>query len=179
MFGQSGAVTSSVSVAEVLLDGFARVREGVTEVLADVEGRILTWRSDPSANTVAWIIWHLTRIQDDHLAAAFEQPQVWLADGWVDRFALPYPREAHGYGMSPEAVGRLTSSRELLVGYSDAVAGRTESLIADVTPEDLARIVDDRWDPPVTLAVRLVSVLSDDLQHVGQAAHVRGLAERA
>ena len=51
----------------------------------------------------------------------------------------------------------------------------TVAYLATVTPEDLDRIVDERWDPPVTLGVRLVSVVSDDLQHAGQAAYVRGL----
>jgi hypothetical protein len=36
-------------------------------------------------------------------------------------------------------------------------------------------VVDLNWDPPVTLAVRLVSVINDDLQHGGQAAYVRGM----
>jgi hypothetical protein len=44
-----------------------------------------------------------------------------------------------------------------------------------VGPADLARTVDDRWDPPVTLGVRLVSIADDSLQHVGQAAYLRGL----
>ncbi len=44
-----------------------------------------------------------------------------------------------------------------------------------MTPEDLDRVVDKRWNPPVTLGVRLVSILNDDVQHVGQAAYVRGL----
>ena len=47
-----------------------------------------------------------------------------------------------------------------------------------LTDADLGRIVDERWDPPVTLGVRLISVISDGLQHAGQAAYVRGLAER-
>ena len=50
----------------------------------------------------------------------------------------------------------------------------TASYVAGLAPEDLDRVVDERWDPPVTLAVRLVSVISDDLQHAGQAAYARG-----
>jgi hypothetical protein len=38
-------------------------------------------------------------------------------------------------------------------------------------------VVDASWDPPVTLGVRLVSVISDDLQHAGQAAYLRGMIE--
>ncbi len=45
-------------------------------------------------------------------------------------------------------------------------------------PADLDVVVDERWDPPVTLGVRLVSVVNEVNQHVGQAAYVRGLLER-
>ena len=52
---------------------------------------------------------------------------------------------------------------------------RTVAHLAGLSEADLDRVVDERWDPPVTLGVRLVSVISDDLQHAGQAAYLRGL----
>jgi hypothetical protein len=58
------------------------------------------------------------------------------------------------------------------------VYDQTVRYISSITDDDLPRIVDTSFDPPVTLAVRLVSVISDDLQHAGQAAFVRGLIER-
>ncbi|WP_309244456.1 mycothiol transferase [Micromonospora parastrephiae] len=66
---------------------------------------------------------------------------------------------------------------QALVDYYGAVSARTRSFLAGLGPTDLDRVVDERWDPPVTLGVRLVSVAEDDLQHVGQAAYVRGLIE--
>ncbi len=176
--GRLGSVSDSPVIGQVLQDGFSRVREGVSDVLHGIEGSALTWRPDPAANSIAWLIWHLTRVQDDHLAAAFGCPQVWMAAGWADRFALPFPPEAHGYGMTAADVGRVDVARELLQGYFDAVATQTEALVSTIAAGDLERVVDDRWDPPVTLGVRLISVIADDLQHVGQAAYVRGLAER-
>lgn len=176
----SGAESPSVSAPALILgDGFTRVREGVTAVLDGIDPGHLTWRPDPGANPVAWLVWHLTRVQDDHLAGAFGREQLWDSDGWEARFGLPYPPGATGYGMSSSDVGRMSATAELLAGYHEAVAARTASLVAGVGPADLERVVDERWDPPVTLAVRLVSVISDDLQHVGQAAYVRGMAERA
>jgi hypothetical protein len=171
-------VTTSDGAAGLLLDAFSRVKEGVAEVLDGIDDDVLIWRPDPSANTVTWLVWHLTRIQDDHVAAAFDRPQVWIGDGWVERFGRPYPPEAHGYGMSPEEVGRLAVAGGLLEGYFEAVATRTDTLVSRLKAADLTRVVDERWDPPVTLGVRLLSVIADDLQHVGQAAYVRGLAER-
>jgi Protein of unknown function (DUF664) len=167
------------TVPEILADAFDRVRHEVEGVLDGADDEILRWRADGEANTVAWLVWHLSRVQDDHLAKAFDQRQVWREDGWAERFALPFGVDEIGYGQSPHEAGRVTASAELLTGYFSAVATRTAELIDGLTDEDLGRIVDDRWDPPVTLAVRLVSVIADDLQHVGQAAYVKGLAQRA
>ncbi len=52
---------------------------------------------------------------------------------------------------------------------------RTAEFVAGLSAADLDRVVDESWDPPVTLGVRLVSVVDDDAQHAGQAAYVRGL----
>lgn len=148
-------------------------------VLHGIDDRHLTWRADPEANTVAWLVWHLTRVEDDHLAGAFGVAQLWDSDGWRDRFGLPLPEGATGYGMKPSEVAEVVAPAGLLSDYHRAVAARTETLLTGVRPDDLRRVVDERWDPPVTLEVRLVSVVSDALQHVGQAAYGRGLAERS
>ena len=165
--------------ARVLLDGFSRVREGVEGVLDGIDERHLNWRADPEANTIAWLVWHLSRVEDDHLADAFDVPQLWGSEGWEDRFGLPLHPRATGYGMDAADVAKVSAPSDLLLGYHQAVAERTSSLVAGVGAQDLERVVDERWDPPVTLGVRLVSVISDSLQHVGQAAYVRGMAERA
>ena len=69
-------------------------------------------------------------------------------------------------------------SAQLLIDYHQAVFEQSRQYLAGLTESDLARVVDESWDPPVTLAVRLVSVLSDDLQHVGQAGYLTGLLSR-
>ena len=140
---------------------------------------MLTWRADADANSIAWLVWHLTRIQDDHVADVAGVEQQWLADGWYDRFGLPFGPEAHGYGQTSDEVGQVDVDAELLGGYFDAVDAATTRYVTGLRADDLDRIVDERWDPPVTLGVRLVSVVDDDIAHAGQAAFVRGLAERA
>ena len=147
-------------------------------MLDGIDERHLAWRPDPEANTIAWLVWHLTRVEDDHLAGAFDVPQLWHSDGWEERFGLPLPSGATGYGMDASEVAKVAAPAGLLGEYHRAVADRTCSLVAGVGPDELERVVDERWDPPVTLEVRLVSVISDALQHVGQAAYVRGMAER-
>jgi hypothetical protein len=155
------------------------VREVVHGVVDGLTPEDLSFRVAGEANSIAWLVWHLTRVQDDHLAAAFDVEQVWTARGWAERFALPLPVIDTGYGHRPQDVAAVTvASGELLLGYHDAVCAQTLAVLAPLSPADLERIVDERWDPPVSLGVRLVSVLSDDLQHAGQAAYVRGLLDR-
>lgn len=163
---------------ELLIEAFGRIRGGVHAVLKDASMGELVFRADPEANTIAWLVWHLTRVQDDHVADLMGEEQVWTAGGWVGRFDLPFGPEATGYGESATEVAAVRSDPELLELYYDAVHTRTVGYLGTLNESDFGRIVDTAWDPPVTLAVRLVSILTDDLQHAGQAAFLRGLAKR-
>ena len=165
--------------ADLLVDAFGRIREVVHEVVDRLTPEQLAFRVDPDANSIAWLVWHLTRIQDDHVADAAHTEQVWTSQGWVERFALPFGRLATGYGHRAEEVAAVKASAELLVGYHDAVREQSIRYVRQLGEADLDRIVDRSWEPPVSLGVRLVSVLADDLQHAGQAAFVRGVLERS
>ncbi len=164
--------------SDLLLDAFDRVTQTARRVVNGLEVRTLTFRVETDANTIGWLIWHLCRVQDDHLADAFDTAQVWTEQGWAERFGLPFDEDATGYGHSADDVGQVRVSAELLAGYLDAVHDAAAAQLAAVTDADLDRVVDTAWDPPVTLGVRLISVVSDGLQHAGQAAYVRGIAER-
>ncbi|HEX9033303.1 MAG TPA: DUF664 domain-containing protein [Streptosporangiaceae bacterium] len=165
-----------MTTAELLADALGRIREIVHQVADGLTAEQLAYRPQPSANSIAWLLWHLTRVQDDHVADVAGTEQAWTADGWARRFDLPFDDAEHGYGQSADEVAAVrVRSPELLTGYHDAVYERSVRFVRTVTDADLDRVVDERWDPPVTLGVRLVSVLADDLQHAGQAAYLRGL----
>ncbi|MFJ9820927.1 DUF664 domain-containing protein [Streptomyces sp. NPDC101151] len=165
---------------DILIDGFGRIQEEVHAALDGLGPDELHARPAPRANSVAWLVWHLTRVQDDHVAGAFDLDQVWLSEGWEKRFGLDLPRHDTGYGHTPAKVAKVrVESADLLTGYYDAVHEQSLGTLRGLAAKDLERIVDERWDPPVTLGVRLVSVLSDDLQHIGQAAYLRGLLQSA
>jgi hypothetical protein len=166
-----------MSGTDLLVDGFGRIHEIVHDVLDGLTDADLQYRVDPEANSICWQVWHLTRVQDDHVAAASGRSQVWLS-GFAERFGLPLDAADTGYGHSPAQVAAVRAPADLLADYHDATYEQTISFVSELTETDLAKIVDRRWQPPVTIAVRLVSVLSDDLQHAGQAAFVRGLLER-
>ncbi len=165
---------------DILIEGYGRIQEEVHAAVEGLDPDGLNARPAAGANSVAWLVWHLTRVQDDHVADAFGLDQVWLSGEWEKRFGLGLPRDDTGYGHSSAKVAKVrVDSAGLLTGYYDAVHEQTLRALRSLTAQDLERVVEENWDPPVTLAVRLVSVLSDDLQHVGQAAYVRGLVRSA
>jgi hypothetical protein len=163
---------------DLLLDGFDRVSELLRSAIEGLSPEQLAHRIAPGANPIGWLGWHAVRIQDDHVADVAGREQVWTAEGWADRFGLAVHPRATGYGMDDDEVDRVrVPSADLLLGYADAVHARTVEFVRGIDADDLDRVVDTSWNPPVTLGVRLVSVLSDDLQHIGQAAYVRGLLD--
>lgn len=169
--------TTDEAARGILVDGFGRVREGVAELTTGLTDETAWWRPDPAANSVAWLLWHLTRVQDDHVVAGVAGgEQVWPR--YRAEAALPLGPDDTGYGHTADQVGRVRLSADLLDRYHAEVHAATLAYLATITEAELARVVDERWDPPVTAAVRLVSVVDDCIRHLGQAEYVRGLADR-
>ena len=161
--------------SELLIDAFTRVLDDAVAVVAGLDRDQLSHRVGADANSIAWLVWHITRVQDDHVSEVAGVEQVWTAAGFVERFGFDLEPGDTGYGHDSDQVARVRADARLLTAYLRAVHEQTVRFLRTVTPDDLDRIVDERWDPPVTLGVRLVSVVNDDTQHVGQAAFVRGL----
>jgi hypothetical protein len=118
-------------------------------------------------------------VQDDHVADLAGGSQVWVEDGFEDRFGLGLDTSDIGYGHTSDEVAAVrVEDPQLLVDYLRAVTARTNAYLAGVDAAELDRVIDRRWDPPVTVGVRLVSVVDDCMQHAGQARFVRGVIER-
>jgi hypothetical protein len=173
-------MTDSLSDAhaarELLRDSFTRIIEHVNDLTDDLTDDVSFFRPTATANSIAWLVWHSARVHDAQVADIAGIDQVWFAGGWVDRFGLDLPRDAHGYGHTPEEVGKVRAPADLLAGYYHAVHKATLEYIASVTTDELDRVVDTNWNPPVTASVRLVSIIDDCVQHLGQAAYVRGIS---
>ncbi|WP_031514020.1 mycothiol transferase [Streptomyces sp. NRRL F-5123] len=164
-----------MNTAELLADAFGRIKDAVHQAVDGLTPDELAHRVDPAANTVGWLVWHLTRVQDDHVAEVAGRPQAWTEDGWDKAFGLPFDTADIGYGHSADDVAAVRpASADVLTGYYDAVHERSLAFVGTLADADLDRVVDRRWNPPVTLGVRLVSVVNDDLQHAGQAAFLHG-----
>ncbi|HEY2831610.1 MAG TPA: DUF664 domain-containing protein [Sporichthyaceae bacterium] len=160
----------------LVLELYGRIPPLAHEVVKGLTAEQLMHRPAPHANHIGWLIWHTARVEDHQPAEVGGYEQVWVSQDWAGRFGDPVDPDDHGYGHTSEQVaGVRTTSAEDLLAYSDAVHERTVKFLGGLTDADLDRIVDRNWDPPVTLGVRLISIADDCLQHLGQAAYLRGL----
>lgn len=173
-------MTAARSTAQtLLLDGFDRVVERVPDVVDGLSNDELLWRPDGEANPIGWLLWHLARQADVQIAALSERETVWAENGWAERFALPYDQASMGYGMSSADVGAFTiTDPALFAKYQSAVHERTTEVVDSLGDDDYEKVIDDSYDPPVTVGVRVLSVLDDASKHLGQAEYVKGMVER-
>ncbi|MBV9513377.1 MAG: mycothiol transferase [Mycobacteriaceae bacterium] len=172
--------TNLTAAQELLRDAFTRLIEHVDELTDGLTDEVSTYRPTPDANSIGWLVWHSARVQDVQicdLAKTLADPgDVWTREGWVDRFGLDLPRDDTGYGHRADDVGKVAAPAELLAGYYHAVHDMTLDFVTALGDTELQRVVDRRWDPPVTASARLVSIIDDCAQHLGQAAYLRGIA---
>ena len=160
----------------MMLEMYGRIPPLVREVLDGLPPDALVARPGPKANTIAWLIWHLTRVQDHHISDILKTDQLWVGGDWAERVGLDPDPDNTGYGHSEDDVAAIKPrDPSILEAYLESVQARTVAMLEHLSPEDFDRIVDRRWDPHVTMGVRLVSIADDSLQHVGQAAYIRGL----
>lgn len=168
-----------MDVNDYLVELYGRLPDLVHEAVDGLDEAELAESPAAGANSIAWLVWHLTRVQDHHIAEVAGQEQRYLAEGWYERFGRGPDPQDHGYGHTAADVASVRGTAENLTGYYGAVHERTIAYLGGLTPADLDTVVDEAWDPPVTMGVRLASLVSDCLQHAGQAAYVRGLPRNA
>jgi hypothetical protein len=169
-----------MDISALLLELYDRIPPLVADAVDGLSEEELTWSPAPGANSIGWLVWHLARVQDHHVAELLGTEQIWVSGDWARRFGLEPDPSNTGYGHGPADERAVRpEGPNVLLGYLSEVDARTRDMLEVLTPGDLDRVVDRRWDPPVTMGVRLVSVADDCLQHAGQAAYVRGLLELA
>ena len=167
-----------MDTASLLIELYGRIPPLARASVDGVATDKLTEPPARGANTIGWLIWHVARVQDHHVSELLDTEQLWLSGPWASEFGLEPDPLNTGYGHTPDEVQAVRpTSCDALLGYLDAAAAQTASLLESLSAGDLDRIVDQRWDPPVTMGVRLVSIADDGLQHVGQAAYLRGMLD--
>ena len=161
----------------LLTDGYGRILRVLENSLKGLTEDDLKWQPHADTNSIGWLTWHLTRVQDDHIASLVEEEQLWTKDGWHAKFnRLPDPND-RGFDHTPKQVAAFESPDvETLLTYHRAVLERSKRYFLTLSDDDLDRELNEpQYQPLPTVGVRLISVLSDNLQHAGQVAYIRGL----
>lgn len=162
--------------SELLTDAFGRIDSIVSGVLNGLDIEQANWRPGGVGNSISWLIWHLSRVQDEQVADVAGQNSRWHQESYADRFGFALDPSDHGYGHTSAQVDAVhIESTELLQEYFGAVQAQSMNFVRGLSAAELDRIVDPRWDPPVSLGVRLISIVDDCVQHAGQAAYIKGL----
>ena len=160
--------------AHLIIDALERINEALHAELADITLDELVADLQPS---VGWLTWHLIRVQDSQVCPLSDRAQAWIEDGWHEKFKMaPEPRD---YGPAHTNTRKQATSfiadTATLLAYHDAVFRRSVAYLDSLSDADLDRVLDDpRFDPRPTVGVRLVSVVNDNMQHVGQIVFQKG-----
>lgn len=164
---------------EVLID-LARRPQNAAEALRGALTPALLNAHPQHDNSIAWLLWHAAREIDEQLALISGEEQVWTSAGFADRFGLRVGSHEHGYGHTPaQARAIIVHDPDLLIDHITAVVEAQVAFLTALEAGELSRIVDERWDPPVTLAARMISMSVDAAEHIGQAAYGAGMHELA
>ena len=154
--------------AELIVDAFERSKMALHREFADTTPAELASEPHPS---IAWLAWHLVRVQDVEMSKLAERGQAWIADGWHDKFAMPPDPQDYGpaHTQTRAQVAALEADAATLLAYHDTVHRRSTEFLAGVGDDDLDRVLDEpRFQPLPTVGVRLVSVINDNIPHLGQ-----------
>jgi hypothetical protein len=161
-----------------LVELFDRIPPLVRGVLDGLDPDLLSRSPGGTANPIGWLLWHIARVEDHQVSELAGGGQVWVEDGWAERFGLEPDPSNMGFGHSSDDVAAVQpESADAIVEYLDVVAERTRSYLDGLASTEVERVIDDSYDPPVTVLIRLISVAGDALEHAGQAAYARGLLE--
>lgn len=173
---QEGSYASPMDVSEVYVELYGRIPPLVRAAVEGLSAAQLVSRPSPGANTIGWLVWHATRVQDAHVAELLQVEQLWATGGFAGDFGLEPDPANSGFGHGPDDVDSVRpTGPDAVLRYHDTVHERTLRLLRGLTDTELDSVIDRDWDPPVTLGVRLVSIADDSLQHVGQALYARGI----
>ena len=165
---------------EMLLDSARRPQERLLRVMdglsIDQLNALPEAHIAPTIKSIGWLVWHTAREQDLQIADLAGTQALWVRDGWNQRFAFDLPDDTADWKHTPEEAAKVMIRDAALL--QDYLAASTQAVIdylLQLPPNDLDEVIDHHWNPPVTRAVRLVSIIDDAAMHSGQAVYVRRL----
>ncbi|CAM2802498.1 DinB family protein [Actinomyces slackii] len=172
--------TEAQALRKVLIDALGRSRERLDRALEGVSAEQANARPvdglAPRIDSLTWLAWHTARAIDLQIAPLAGREPEWTAGGHSTRFDLPLPDDTEDWRHTPEESAQVeVRDLSVLTAYLDAVYSSATGFLESLDPARLDEVIDREWEPPVTLGVRLVSIIDDASQHSGQAIYARRL----
>lgn len=164
--------------AEGLLTAHQRNWDMIDAALEGLDDSLLARQPDPQCNSAAWILWHMTRVVDTFIHTRLQdRPQLWVQDGWHQKFGMAADPEDRGVGWTAQQVcDWKPPARDVQLGYYQAVRGKAQEFISSLS---YANLEQEKVIPPVTeprtVAAALGQMTWDAVAHGGQIAYLRGL----
>jgi uncharacterized damage-inducible protein DinB len=166
-----------VSAAEPVIAALERNWEMIDAALEGLDEATMASQPNGQSNSAAWVLWHLTRVTDTFIHTRLRDlNQLWIKDGWHEKFGMAADAEDRGVGWTAAQVEAWSPpSKDVQLGYYEAVKGQTRDYLANVSEEELAReiVLLPRPDPR-TIAACMGQMVWDSVAHGGQIAYLRG-----
>ncbi|WP_163654843.1 DinB family protein [Listeria sp. PSOL-1] len=161
---------------QLSIDTLARAKERFEESLNQMSVAESNTMPAPLIKSVTWLIWHTARELDYQISDLNKSQPLWLSQGWKEKFGLDLPDDTEDWHHTPqEAAKVIVSDKAILLDYLNASIDFTTSFLNTLEEESLDEIIDANWDPVVTRATRIVSIIDDAVMHSGQAVYTRRL----
>lgn len=111
------------------------------EVWSELESDVFCTMPTDKDDTVAWNIWHITRIEDLTSNYLVKGQSEVLNDSWLKRLNITV--KDTGNAMSDSEIIDLSTkiNKEALFEYRNAVGSSTQEIIKNLKPEDMKRKV--------------------------------------
>jgi hypothetical protein len=167
-----------MEIHEILSGAYGNILRTLEYTLEGLSVDDLNWQPKPDSNSIGWLAWHPTRWQDVQISSFMGEEQLWIKDGWHKKFNRPADPEDVGHMTLGELAKFRSPDAATLLGYHQAVLARSQKFFATIQKADLDRLIEGTPFPqPPTMGTVLLMILSDGLQHAGQASYVRGMLQ--
>ena len=160
---------------EVIRSGFEEYLQGLQRAIEGLTPAEARWQPTLHTNHIAWQVWHMARVEDRWVGRYLcESSEVWIADGWADRFGMD--SKSVGFGHSMEEVrGMPDISLTDLMAYFNAVRSVTLRWLEQATDADLSKEYHHHHLGKLTGIWIVGHILVEESQHTGQVAMIRGM----
>jgi uncharacterized damage-inducible protein DinB len=159
---------------EAIQSGLEEYLQALQRTIEGLTPDEMRWQPTPHTNHIAWLVWHLARVEDRWVSRLRQAPEVWNDEGWANRFRMD--PESNGFGQTMEEVRAMPEiALQDLMAYFDAVRVVTRHYLEQATDADLAQTYPHPRFGECTGAWIVGHILVEESQHVGQVALIRGM----